>query len=464
MERGGLRIIACLWLLVSGMAGILFFPAATPLLAAEDDEALRRRIEALEAEMARLQADLAAPSPEIATLQKQVEALTRELESLRRPERVAEPQSVHGLSTGASRIYQTPRGLAFGGYGSMVYNNFTASRDNNTPAGVADRISLRDAFFYAGYRFGDRWLFNSSFGIEDAVAGDGEPGTATVEFAYLDYRSKEWAGFRGGLLLVPLGFTNERHQPDDIVSVERPILEQRIIPTTWRGAGAGTYGSKGSIEWRAYVMESLDAAGFQPVSGLAGGRQQGAQALAVDFAGTARVDWQPLAKKHIGALTLGVAGFTGDTGQNQPGFPSGRLLLYEAHAEYRWKGFEARALGARATLGDAADISLAIDPTGQTPIGEQMHGWYTEVGYDLLSTWPEIQQHLTLFCRYESLDTQDPVPSGFTRTPLTRTTVKTCGAQYMPIPHAVFSLDASNFNDPQDLSVDQVNFGMGWTF
>jgi hypothetical protein len=453
MGRGG-RIVAFVWLLVFGIAGSAI---------AQDDQALRRRIEALEAEVARLQASMGGSS-EVATLQKQVEALKSELLSLEKPERVAEPQSVHGLSTGASRIYQTPRGLAFGGYGSMVYNDFQPARDNNTPADTPDRIGLREAFFYAGYRFDDHWLFNSSFGLEDAVAGDGEPGTATVEFAYVDYRSHDAAGFRGGLLLVPLGFTNERHQPDDFRSVERPIVEQRIIPTTWRGAGVGTYGSHGSIEWRAYVMESLDAAGFVPVTGLAGGRQQGSQALAEDLALTARVDWQPLAKKHVGALTLGAGGFTGDTGQKQPGFPSGRLVLWEAHADYHWKGFEARALAARASLSDAAEVSLAIDPTGQTPIGEQMHGWYGEVGYDLLSTWPDTRQHLTLFCRYESLDTQDPVPSGFSRTPLTRVTAKTCGAQYMPIPHAVFSLDATNYDDPDQLSVDQIDAGLGWTF
>src|SRR5215470_11861432 len=111
-------------------------------------------------------------------------------------------------------------------------------------------------------------------------------------------------------------------------------------------------------------MESLDAAGFEPVTGLAGGRQQGAQALAEDLGLTARLDWQPLAKKHVGALTLGAAGFSGGTGQDQPGFPSGRLSLWEAHADYRRNGFQARALRARAILSDAEALSLAIDPTG----------------------------------------------------------------------------------------------------
>jgi uncharacterized small protein (DUF1192 family) len=476
MERGGkTRAWVCVGLFVFGVA--LFGAAGLPVYAA-DDEALSRRIEALEAEIARLQADLAAlrqtqasagageqdTATDLKTLQNQVEALTRELQNLRPPERVAEPESVHGLSSGASRIYETKRGLAFGGYGSMVYNHFTASRDDNTPAGVPDRISLREAFVYAGYRFDDHWLFNSSFGIEDAVAGDGKPGDATVEFAYIDYRSHEAAGFRGGLLLVPLGFTNERHQPDDFPSVERPVVEQRIIPTTWRGAGVGTYGSHGPLVWRAYVMESLDAAGFEPLTGLAGGRQQGAQALAEDFGLTARVDWQPLSKEHVGTLTLGAGGFTGDTGQNQPGFPSGRLSLWEAHAEYRWKGFQARALVARSILGDAEAISLAIDPTGLTPIGEQMHGLYGEVGYDLLSTWPDTHQRLVLFCRFENLDTQARLAPGSVHTPLTEVTVKTCGAQYMPMPHAILSVDAMNFNDPADLSVDQLNAGFGWTF
>ncbi|HET8946098.1 MAG TPA: ABC transporter C-terminal domain-containing protein [Candidatus Polarisedimenticolia bacterium] len=432
--------------------------------AGEDAEALRRRIEALEEEIARLKKE----SADTAAIQKRLAALEADLGRLKQERTggvTAEAlHSVNGFSPSASRVYLTKRGLAIGGYGSALYQRFTAHRDDDTDANVPDRADLTEAFLYAGYRFDDRLLFNSSFGIEHALVEDGTSGDATVEFAYIDFRQRKEIGWRGGLLLLPVGWLNERHEPNDYLGTMRPVIEQRILPSTWRGIGAGAYGEAGPVEWRGYVVESLDAAGFTPVEGIAGGRQQGSNALAEDMALTARADWRPLRGKGIGDLVLGASGFVGRTGQEQPGFPDGRLSLWDAHAEYRWRGFQARALYTSGILGQAGEISLAIDPAGLTAIGEKMDGLYAEIGYDVLSTWPKSKQDLVVFCRFENLNTQQEVASGLPTEPLADLTVKTCGVQYAPIRQVVIKADATNFNDPGQQSVDQVNLGLGWSF
>ncbi len=437
---------------------------AADVSAAEDAEALRRRIQALEEEIARLKTESAG----VADIQKRLAALEAELGRLKQERTggvaASETRSVNGLSPSASRVYLTKRGLALGGYGSALYQRFTAHRDNDTDANVPDRADLTEAFVYVGYRFDDRLLFNSSFGVEHALVEDGSDGDATVEFAYVDFRQKKQLGWRGGLMLLPVGLVNERHEPADYLGTMRPFVEQRIVPSTWRGVGAGAYGEAGAVEWRGYVVESLDAAGFTPVEGIAGGRQQGSNSLAEDMALTARVDWRPLRGKGIGDLLVGASGFAGRTGQQQPGFPGGRLTLWDAHAEYRWRGFQARALYASGILGQAGEISLAIDPAGLTAIGERSDGLYLEIGYDVLSTWPKSKQDLIVFCRFENLNTQEEVASGLPTDSLADLTVKTCGVQYAPIPQVVIKADATNFSDPGELSVDQVNLGLGWNF
>jgi len=471
-----MRTMRCLSLCVLA----LLFALARPLAAADDDtqgeagapvtppadaDALQRRIQALEEEIARLRQEAAG----VEEIQRRLAALEAELDRLRDERRPAvggpELRSVGGLGPAASRVYLTKqRGLSFGGYGSALYQRFTQSRDDDTPAGVPDRADLTEAFFYVGYRFDDRLLFNSSFGIEHALVEDDTEGSAAVEFAYVDFRQRKTIGWRGGLLLLPLGWLNERHEPNDYLGTMRPITELRVLPSTWRGIGAGAYGEAGSVEWRGYVVESLDASGFAPIEGIAGGRQQGSESLAEDMALTARVDWRPLRGKGIGDLTLGASGFTGRTGQEQPGFPDGRLTLWDAHGEYRWRGFQARALYASGILSDAGEISLAIDPSGLTTIGERMDALYLEIGYDVLSTWPKSKQDLIVFCRFENLDTQGGVAAGLPTEPLADLTVKTCGLQYAPIRQVVIKADATNYNDPGEQSVDQVNLGLGWVF
>jgi hypothetical protein len=56
------------------------------------------------------------------------------------------------------------------------------------------------------------------------------------------------------------------------------------------------------------------------------------------------------------------------------------------------------------------------------------------------------------------------VASGLPTDPLADLTVKTCGVQYAPIKQVVIKADATNYNDPGEQSVDQVNLGLGWNF
>jgi hypothetical protein len=119
---------------------------------------------------------------------------------------------------------------------------------------------------------------------------------------------------------------------------------------------------------------------------------------------------------------------------------------------------------ARSILSDAGEISLAIDPSGNTAIGERMNGWYVEVGYDALTLMQGTAQRLTPFCRYESLDTQAQVAPGMPTDPQADMTVKTCGVAWNPIRQVRLTVDANNYDNRAHTAVDQVNMALGWAF
>jgi hypothetical protein len=440
-----------------------------------DAQAIDRRLRALEAqldalrtEIERLRADAgrSAAGPSIlAELEKKIQALTLEIERLRIGEAAAPEagETHHGFGPAASKIYKTRRGVAIGGYGEMLYQNFDSETDGGAPSMLTDRADFLRAVFYFGYKFNDRFLFNSEIEFEHAQAGDGKDGEVAVEFAYIDFKASPSFGARGGLLLIPLGFLNELHEPPIFHGAQRPEVERFIIPTTWRENGVGVYGDAGAVSYRGYVTTSLEGLDFTEGGGIRGGRQSGSKAKADDLALSARVDYTPTP-----GFLVGAAAFTGKVGQGAPGLGDARLTLWDVHAEWNWRGLHLRGLFAKSVLSDAAEVSLAIDPTGMTAIGERQVGWYGEIAWNALSHVGGTEQELSPFFRYESYDTQDEVPVGLSADPANDRTVRVYGITYRPIPNVVLKLDLQNrqngASSPIDQAVDQVNFALGYLF
>jgi hypothetical protein len=218
---------------------------------------------------------------DLARLQGQVEAITRELEELRLGRDVVVQADTSVLGFGrASKIYKVPQGVSIGGYGEMLYESFAGTREDDTPSGASDRLDALRAIVYVGYKFSDRILFNSELEFEHGSTEDG--GSVGIEFAYLDYRISPSFGIRAGLLLPPMGFINEVHEPPTFLGARRPETERQVIPSTWRETGIGVFGGTGNVNYRAYLVNGFDATGFG-AGGLRGGRQNGAEASAENW-------------------------------------------------------------------------------------------------------------------------------------------------------------------------------------
>jgi hypothetical protein len=417
---------------------------APALLAQEGQESLEERLDALEAENAELR--------------RRIDVVAGEVERIDLGDLLAPPVGGgrYGYGPAASKIYSTEQGLSLGGYGEFLYQNLQGS-------GTDTFDGLR-AVLYVGYKFDERWLFNSEIEFEHASTSgnvSGSAGEVSVEFAQVEYSGLEELNARAGILLVPMGWINELHEPTTFLSANRPRTEQTIIPSTWRNTGAGIFGSLGGFDYRSYVLAGLVGEGFSASNGLRGGRDKGNRAQAESWAWVTRFDWT-----DTPGLIAGGSGYVGNSGQDSG--VSVPTYIWDLHADWRWQGFRLRGLAAVAELDNVDQLNAVANGgplVGQDSIGERMVGWYGELGYDLLTLLSDSsRQQLTPFVRWEEFDTQASVPSGFASNPANDRRVLTTGVAWQPIDQVIVKLDYEDWDDAAGTARDQWNFAIGYIF
>ncbi len=142
----------------------------------------------------------------------------------------------------------------------------------------------------------------------------------------------------------------------------------------------------------------------------------------------------------------------------------GRVSLFEAHVDWRWRGLQFRALGVRSRVDDAAAINQALGLEGQDGIGKAQQGSYAEVGYDVLSLRPSSRQRLIPFIRVESFDTQSEVPPGFERDPVNDARILTVGFNYYPIDQLVVKANFLRVRNEARTGQNEFQLGLGYVF
>ena len=436
--------------------------------AAVAQESADDRIEALEEQLAELRQaieELAAEAPDerVSELERRIEVLAEEIEELTLGEAATESaqdqEGLYGLGIAASKVYRVEEGLSIGGYGEMVFESYASKREGGAPTGFGDTIDFLRAIVYVGYKFDERWVFNSE--IEFEHASTSKSGSASVEFAYVDYLWKPQLNFRTGILLLPMGWLNELHEPTLFPSAERPYVEQVLIPSTWRENGAGIFGDVGPFSYRSYVVNGLKGTGFTS-NGLRGGRQKGAKALAEDFAWTGRLDYTATP-----GLIVGVSAYVGNSGQGLHDTAGAtidaRTEVLDFHFDWSHRGFRLRGLWAQGDVGDAARLNAALGITGSDSIGERLEGHYIELAYDVLARRGG-RASLSPFVRIESIDTQVRVPAGFESDPIFDREILTWGAAWQPIDRLVFKVGYQDWTNPGGTGFDEWNLAMGYLF
>jgi len=416
---------------------------------------------ALGAESVEAPATASSSEERIQALEAKVQVLAEELSA----ERIAvavpvdsEFDPVWGVGPSASKVYGVDSGLSIGGYGEVRF------RHDSTDDDVFDALR---AVLYFGYKFSDSWVLNSEIEFEHGGGSD-----VFLEFLNVDYLHSDALNFRVGLILIPMGFVNQLHEPTFYYGASRPEVEKTIIPTTWRENGAGFFGRLGDrVTYQVYGVSSFEGSQFN-ASGFRPGRQKGIKALTNDWSFVARAD-----AAVMSGLNLGASVYYGNQGQDQSvggvGVGSLSTAIYELHAEYKRYGITARGLFSQAFVDNPDALNAGIERVPELMDGgflaESLIGGYVEVAYDILPRLlPETKQSLEPFFRYERLNTQSRMQDAarYAPTPEYNRHLYTVGLQYKPISQIVFKLDyrwITQQSNGQSLD-KQVEFGAGYVF
>lgn len=330
------------------------------------------------------------------------------------------------------------------GYGEVAYQ-----RDFNAQTSEA---SLKRAVLFIGHQFTGKIALFSELEVEDAkIEAGGVSGEVSMEQLYLKFAFNPRQYLTAGLILPRIGITNENHMPTNFNGVERPLVEQLVIPTTWREIGVAFYGQSTALpfSYSAAIMNGLNSGNFEHGSGFKGAMAEGQNAPANSLAFTASAqyytgNWKFQVSGYVGGTTPVRPG-AADTLQLQSGFFGSPMYLGEADVQYNNNGLSFKALGSFVALPEAGAINRAFDHNAAS----QMYGAYAELAYNLLqhakkTRWQNKQ--LNIFARYETLDLNAAIPSDGIIDGTLKQNHLIAGVGYYPIPHVVVKADVRLMN------------------
>jgi hypothetical protein len=376
------------------------------------------------------------------------------------------------LTRGLAPMRLSQEGTVVGGYGQFTLNALKPgdAKEFNVNA------SVRRLVLFVAHAITDDIRIYTEFEWENAVSCSSCVGSAEVEQAFLQWRLHgDELALRAGLLLIPMGVINEWHEPPVFHGVERPFVDQLIIPSTWRELGGGFSGTVAQIlRYQLYFTTTLNPLRLSE-QGLAGGRALGASAPGKAWAVAGRAEIEPV----LGVIG-GVSFFGSDLGPNADYYrEDGRqrhlklpLLGYSIDARMRRWGIEARIVWAQFFLPNSGDLVAAFRSDGsplfpaeatEGTVPTRLQGGYIEAAFDVFSPF-HLSHELLPFIRLETYDTQAAVPKGFKRNPQLDINELTMGLTYRPLAQLAFKWDLQ-LRDRR-LGYDQLqwNLGFGYMF
>ncbi|SIO10208.1 Phosphate-selective porin O and P [Sulfurivirga caldicuralii] len=278
----------------------------------------------------------------------------------------------------ATQVHPTTApATSIGGYGELHYNNI----EGKSPTFDFHRFVL---FF--NHTFSENLKLYSELELEHAISGDGQKGEVELEQAYLDWTLNDRVSLQGGVMLQPIGFLNETHEPDTFYGVERPIVEKDIIPTTWWGAGVGMkVRNSGTGQWQLMVTEGLyDPSGTQ----IRKARQKSAKTRSESLGYTLAYRVSPAPGVNLGVslfyqndITQGDRSKTNEAvsatlGEVHGQFEFGNATLKALYAQWRLSGTAARQANRDEQTGYYLEPSYKL--TEKLGAFARYSNWYTD--------------------------------------------------------------------------------------
>ena len=187
----------------------------------------------------------------------------------------------------------------FGGYGELVanfkdygINRFYGHQEGNAKQ-KRNTISIPRFVLAFDYKFTPKWILGAeiefeyggtgtSYELENTENGEYETevekgGEVALEQFHITRLIVPAFNVRVGHLIVPVGLTNEHHEPINFFGSSRPEGEMTIIPCTWHETGIeflGKFGKGyGTFDYEAMIVTGLNANGFDRNNWVRKGKQ-----------------------------------------------------------------------------------------------------------------------------------------------------------------------------------------------
>ncbi|MDR0543239.1 MAG: hypothetical protein LBH19_13645 [Dysgonamonadaceae bacterium] len=331
--------------------------------------------------------------------------------------------------------------LQVGGYGEIALSrNFFSDNINRYShaedyknAGSHGRFDIPHVAFSIGYTFNSKWKMYSEIefehgGTESAMeleaeeAGEYESeiergGEVALEQFWIERTFSPAFNLRMGHIIVPVGYTNGNHLPNEFFTVYRPEGENTIFPCTWHETGVSLWGRIGKWRYEAQLLPGLDSELFSRKNWIQGGSASPYEfKVANTYAGLLRVD-----NYSVNGLRLGVSGYYGYSFNNniQPSAAEkyrgvkGAVSITSFDFEYRGHNAIARGYFDYGHLGNSEEISkynkslTKNSPSPRTNVASDAICMGAEAGYDIFSRIAKISKDkskLYVFGRYEYYD------------------------------------------------------------
>lgn len=332
---------------------------------------------------------------------------------------------INGYQRILQNLEAVPNGMTFGGYAEVLYNQ---------PESSNGEIDVQRLILLFGYKFDDRTQFVTELEFEHVKE-------IYIEQAFVNYAVSNSLNVRAGLMLVPMGIISEYHEPTTFNGVERPSIDNKLVPTTWREIGLGVSGRSDalSLRYQVYLFNGfLSHNGTDGLikgeNGFRSGRQKGAESVFRTPNLSMKVDFY-----GINGLRLGLSGYFGKTQAADEVFDTlgsrVGLSMIGLDARYSYRKFTARGQFITSSITDAYNYNEFTDKD----LGSGMSGYYIEGAYNLLPI--ANRQRLFAFVRYENFNTHQSVPSNVDQNLSYHRKEITTGLSYHIAPGAVFKVD-----------------------
>ena len=389
-----------------------------------------------------------------------------------------------GLGKAASGIFFSEKPWSVSGFGEIngVGYNFTPPKAELGDVELYYTSLYRLATFF-GYRFTDKFIFNSEIQVEYLT--DGSEAHTELNFElFFDYRFNKNFNLRTGFQPISIGYINSNDEPLLFYSVNRPEVERIIIPTTWIELGIGAYGQiSPKLNYFVNFVTGLDGKNFTSATWVRSGRD------AFDFRSYG-LSPQLIYIPHSD-LDLSISGYFGINKPNSYYIDdtsyetNSSLSIYSGYVRYTPKNFRFLMVGTYGRLTDTEGIyHLTKDADGKGQVlGEQVYGGYFEAGVDILHwLWPHRkdihnkvyntqEMKLPVFIRAEHLNTHGNVAEALSEYDRVQSylNILALGMNLNLSEHLVLKMNYQFRHDltPEEFSIASGNifeFGLGFEF